>query len=373
MDKKVFIYSDYYKPGYLAGGPIQSISNMCNLLNGFFFIYTQNFDLNNEKSPYPVEINSWIENGSSKVFYTTKSDYRFSSWRQLFHIKPDVVYLNSLFSTATQLNLFQVLFYSLFHKCRIIIAPRGELDEGALELKKRKKATYIFLFKLLVTSKIIFHATTEKEKNYIAKKIKNRIIVAENIPEVLDKNIVREKVKDHSKFIFISRICHKKNLFFALECLNKINISGNLDFTIIGPFEDMKYWESCKDLIDKLPTNINCKVLGPVPHSEINKSLAESHYLLLPTMAENFGHIIYESLINGLPVIISDNTPWDDGFSNGVFAYSLSNEELFIKRIENLHALEQAEYQVLSNNAFAYAKNKVNFEFIKEQYFNLFN
>jgi glycosyltransferase involved in cell wall biosynthesis len=32
----------------------------------------------------------------------------------------------------------------------------------------------------------------------------------------------------------------------------------------------------------------------------------------LPTFGENFGHSIYEALAHGLPVMISDKTPWQN-------------------------------------------------------------
>jgi len=295
------------------------------------------------------------------------------AWRQLFRIKPDVIYINSLFSTATQSNLIQVLLYSLFNKCRVIIAPRGELDEGALAIKSTKKKVFVFLFKLFVGRKIIFHATTEKEKEFIKRQLKNQVLVAENIPTVLTEQSTRIKLPNRSKFIFISRICTKKNLLFALNCLKNINIDGELEFTIIGPVEDAAYWKKCEIVIDQLPSNIKCIVLGAFPHHQIQGKLAANHYMLFPTMAENFGHIIYESLINGLPVVISDNTPWDNGYDNGVFAYSLAEEKSFIDRVENFHRLQQPEYDILSKNAFEYAKSKVNLELIKTQYFKLFN
>ena len=31
---------------------------------------------------------------------------------------------------------------------------------------------------------------------------------------------------------------------------------------------------------------------------------------VFPTLGENFGHVIYESLMCGTPVLVSDNTPW---------------------------------------------------------------
>ena len=374
MNNKVFIYLDYYKPGYLAGGPVQSVYNMCNLNTDFsFYVYTQNFDQGMENDPYQLPKNTWIAGSGSQVFYTDKNGYRFSSYKQLKKIKPDVIYFNSLFSTATQSNLLQTWFFALFNKCKIIIAPRGELNDGALSLKSTKKNLYLSLYKMFGSSKIVIHATTEKEKVFISKQLKNKTVTAENVPAIVNVRVAKVKTVNKSGLIFVSRICPMKNLFFALECLQKVNIDGELLFTIVGPFEDKAYWEKCEKLIGTLPQNIKCVALGPVPYDKINGMLQNNHYLFLPTMGENFGHIIYESLINGLPTIISNNTPWDNGEQNGVFAYPLTDQSLFIKQIEKLHSLNQHDYDIISHNAFEYAKQKVNFNLIKTQYNSLFN
>ena len=41
-----------------------------------------------------------------------------------------------------------------------------------------------------------------------------------------------------------------------------------------------------------------------------SKRIARSDVFLLPTGGENFGHAIFEALSCGVPVLISDQTPW---------------------------------------------------------------
>ena len=64
---------------------------------------------------------------------------------------------------------------------------------------------------------------------------------------------------------------------------------------------------------------------------------------------------------------------WENGEKNGVFAYSLSKKESFIQTIIKLHELDSNEFEVLSNNAYNYAKNKIDFDFLKKQYINLYS
>ena len=57
---------------------------------------------------------------------------------------------------------------------------------------------------------------------------------------------------------------------------------------------------------------------------------------IFPTLGENFGYVIYESLSCGCPVLMSkDTTPWNDLDNNGVgFNIDLKNKKKWIEKIE---------------------------------------
>src|SRR5438132_620616 len=60
---------------------------------------------------------------------------------------------------------------------------------------------------------------------------------------------------------------------------------------------------------------------GPIPHEQVAGVLSDNDLLYLPTLGENFGHIIVESFAAGCPVLISDCTPgavWSKGEQDGV-------------------------------------------------------
>jgi hypothetical protein len=58
----ILIFIDWFWPGYLAGGPIQSVLALVNSLNDTFNfkIITANTDLNSEKKYENIESNKWI-------------------------------------------------------------------------------------------------------------------------------------------------------------------------------------------------------------------------------------------------------------------------------------------------------------------------
>ncbi len=139
-----------------------------------------------------------------------------------------------------------------FHK-PILLAPRGMLGEGALKLKSNKKRVFIQLSKLLSLHKNVFwHATSAQEKKEIELVFGNAIFINEvpNLQYNVNKSadfVSSYKEQNVLKLFFLSRISEKKNLLFALETLNKMNLmEGLIEFYIIGPIEDESYWTKCK-------------------------------------------------------------------------------------------------------------------------------
>ena len=72
----------------------------------------------------------------------------------------------------------------------------------------------------------------------------------------------------------------------------------------------MAYWEKCQRIIDDLPENIQVKYNGTIGHEKVVREMASHDLFFLPTLGENFGHVIFEALAAGCPILISDQTPW---------------------------------------------------------------
>ena len=339
--KKIIIFIDWFIPAYKAGGPIKSILNLVtNLKSDFdFWIVCSNEDINNETLEIQKnKLNIWLSRDDYKIMYLEKSQRNLSKIRSiLVSIDFDYLYLNSLFSIKFSLI---PLLLSRRMKIKTILAPRGMIGDGALSIKPLKKRIFItFLNLFKITSKLIWHATDINEKNDILNHFgKNSCVrLASNLSSVPPAFSERKKKVGSLNLFFISRITEKKRLLFALETLKKIKSKFVINFTIIGPVDDIDYWEQCQNLINELPTNINTEYLGPIPNDEINKALINQHVLFLPSQHENFGHVIVESWQNSCPVLISDKTPWRDLESNKLgFDISLNNQNGYINAIEFL-------------------------------------
>ena len=94
--------------------------------------------------------------------------------------------------------------------------------------------------------------------------------------------------------------------------------------------------------------------MGPDNNQEI---LQENHFLVLMTKGENFGHIIYESLAAGRPVIISEKTPWSDIEHLNIGYLSNFEDNNLLDIFEGLINIDDESYRTMCYDAKKYAKD----------------
>ncbi|MBI2280223.1 MAG: hypothetical protein HYU68_05995 [Bacteroidetes bacterium] len=94
MKSNLLIFIDWYKPGFKAGGPIRSISNLVSYLSETTNVYivTRNTDYL-ESIPYSnVNSNSWNQLDNSSVFYLSTNKINYSSIKKIIiETKPDCI------------------------------------------------------------------------------------------------------------------------------------------------------------------------------------------------------------------------------------------------------------------------------------------
>lgn len=180
------------------------------------------------------------------------------------------------------------------------------------------------------------------------------------------------KIKGSLSLCFVGRVAKEKNLLFALSILQDLELE-NIQFNIIGEIYDQAYWNKCEDLIDSLSKKMQIKMLGSLSPDDLQNELDRADVLFLPTRGENYGHAIYESLASGLPVLISDQTPWVNlKKAKAGIDLALMNREHFIEAIELFWNMGSSEFIEWSKGAQKYAQKKVDFDKIKSEYIRLF-
>ena len=87
-------------------------------------------------------------------------------------------------------------------------------------------------------------------------------------------------------------------------------------------------------------------------------TLAGYDLFLLPTRGENFCHAVFDALEAGLPVLISDQTPWQDLAGAG-YALPLAEPAAFATAIEQFARLGRAERALMRYAARSTAERAI--------------
>ncbi len=373
--KRLLIITRWYLPATKSGGTVRSIVGLVNGLKDDFkiTILTSNRDLGATEPYKDIEFDTFLSKNGISIVYLSKLSL-FNIYKYMKSAEYDIVYINSFFDIMTQ-SIMLLKSFKLIDK-RIVLAPRGELANGALSIKATKKKIYLILYKLFNLSKnIIFHSTSKEDSVDIQNMFpSNRIELIQNIKERSQESyILPHKEINNLKIVFISRIVPVKNLLYGLEIFQKNRIDGTIIFDIYGPNEDENYWHECKKVIEKLPDNIKVSYKGFVNPDIIDKTLSNYHLFFLPTKGENFGHAIVEAMQVGLIPLISDKTPWTNLESIDVgFSLKLKEPDAFWESIKKVLLFDNSEFLQWSENVKKYISKKVNRDKTIEEYRDFF-
>ncbi len=366
MKKKILIFCDFYLPSQRSGGGMWTVVNLvdrfCHKYE--FFIVTRNHDTAPENKPFDsVKTGDWNEVRNAKVFYFGKGRLSVADAASMVNlVKPDAIFLNSAFGMPGR-RLLDARRKGFVADIPVIVAPCGEFGPGALSLKPTKKRLFLRFAKLShFYRNVLWKATSETEKleilNVMGDDV-NVMIASDLVPAtILPDYSQSSKPKKESgsvRFVVLARIVEKKNIHFFLECLRGIK-GGKVEVDIVGPIEDEAYWKRCQKLIEGLPAEIRVNVFGTLEQPAALDRLFQSHFFVLPSLHENFGYVFIEALAAGCPLLISDQTIWNDIEARGVgWTVPLDQPGLYVQRINECIEMDDKNYSKMSAAAREYA------------------
>lgn len=366
--KKILALNAFYAPGFRGGGSIRALYNLiAHLREDFDFeVVTSVYDLN-ERIPYlDEECAEVVKSEGYMVHYLSRGMGYFRKMQAILRRDWDIVYLNSFFSPCYSLLPLLILRFSARSAATVVLAPRGELMEGALNSNRNKmmKKKMFFAFARFVGlfKGVVFHSTSEEESQGIARLHlgESKIVLAPDLPPTAGSMVEVGAPKDSGilRVVFISRIDPKKNLDFVLHVLSEVSATIRLD--VVGPIADVAYWNQCQAIIKSLPQHVEVAYLGAIPHDEILSTFASHDLFFFPTYAENNGYVILESLLAGCPVLLSDRTPWRGLEVHGVGVdLPLGSTTSFATTIEQMAKLSPDEHMLMRRNAQAYGRGRL--------------
>ena len=310
---RILAVVEWYPPAYKAGGPIRSVHNLVQLLraqtNHHLEVVCGDRDLGSDSPLEGIQTDTPLQQDGVVVTYRSSTSRMW--WLDKLRGTegspgPDVVYLNSLFSVPFALH---PLMAARALGIPVVLAPRGMLGAGALAIKPFKKRVFLRVARALGWfRKVRWHASTEVERGEILAHFPSaRVHIALNVP-LVQANALALKSEGLVTWIMLGRVQQKKNLHFALEALQHVDLKGRrLRVDLVGPAEDEAYLQK---LLGMSKPGLEVRHVGAVPPHELGPLWERSHALLMPTTHENFGHAVVEAWAHGRPVLLSDQTPW---------------------------------------------------------------
>jgi glycosyltransferase involved in cell wall biosynthesis len=347
-------------PNDEATGPVQSLLELADVLSGEFY-----FKVIARERKFSFRCDSrtaqaWERYRSVERYYCSMAWRGARGFAQLLRSTPyDILVLNGFFDPEFTIPALLLRRFGLVPRRPTILAPRGEFSAGALELKSARKQAYLTAVATLgLIDDVWLHATGEDEAKEIRATIPwaRRIAVAPNIRILrpLPAPDESDSANRRLRLVFLSRVDRKKNLDYALQVLARISVPAVLD--IYGPISDAAYWAECERIIASLPDRVEARYQGAIPNEAVCATLAGYDLFLLPTRGENFGHAIFDSLEAGVPVLISDQTPWRD-LGDAGYALPLAEPAAFQLAIEQFARSGPVERAAMRRAARSIAEN----------------
>jgi len=359
---RILILLKHYEPAFRFGGPIRSVVNLVGALHKEFDfkVVCLNRDFRETQPLDGIEEDVWLNRNGAQVCYV---DARLSKPLKLVKAirstDYDLVYLNSFFEPLFSTLPALLMKIGLLKRRPIIIAPRGEFSLDALALKSFKKLLFVRFQRLVkLYGDACWQATTELEAENIRRALGNDSCLrtapnlSAKVPATLEKRIVKRP--GHLNIVFLSCVSPMKNLLVLIRSAGRLRGRVNLD--IWGPIDDAEYWRQCQAAMASLPGNVAAKYCGEANPEFVPRVFADADVFALPTLGENYGHVIHEALSSGCPVVISDKTPWRNLAAAGVgFDVALVNSDSFVQSLQAFVDMEAAEYEQYAARCRAYA------------------
>ena len=320
-----------------------------------FAIVTRDRDLEDDAPFESVIVDEWNSIGHTPVYYASPKMFAAPAIERTLN-SYDVLYLNSFFSLKGSIGPY----FKFRRQIRILIAPRGEFSKGALALKSTKKRVCLRLTRLFALyCDVQWHASTENEAADIERVFPNARIHIAPDPVVLGMTPPQTAKKQSGdlNIAFISRISPMKNLDYLLSVLARVK--GSVRLNVYGPTEDTAYWERCMGLARQLPAGIDMQYCGELKAEEVSDTFARHDLFAFPTHGENFGHVIFEALRAGTPVLLSDRTPWKPNSTDALATVPLESSESWVAALQEALERGSAQQETARLAAREYARNYV--------------
>ncbi len=235
----------------------------------------------------------------------------------IFKMKPDIIHAHGL----RMWPIYGAMCVAKKNKMPFVLSMHGMMTPALLQQRKFKKQIAYQLFdRQTLKHTNLIHATSAMELEHIRNfGCKNPVIVLPigcDIPQAPKASAINawrdrfSELKNKRVLLYLSLIHHKKGLLRLIDTWAKLSEKySDWHLLIAGP-DHQNHLIQIKEAIRKTKTQKSITLAGPLYGAEKNIAYQQAQAFVLHSDWENFGIVIAEALAGGLPVITSDQTPW---------------------------------------------------------------
>jgi len=222
-----------------------------------------------------------------------------------------IIHIHALWSPI----LHKVARWAMQNKIPIVWSPHGMLTPWAMNNKKWKKLLGWWLYQRWDLARAdLLHVTAASEVEDVRRVgLKNNVLVAP-LGVNIDSEVERvERVNGKKVLLFVSRVQRKKGLENLVRAWAQLSaeIKSNWVVRIVGPDQE-GHMAELKALCTKLSVETDFEFVGPKYGDDLVREYALADLFVLPTHSENFGSVVIEALVHGVPVICTKGAPWEE-------------------------------------------------------------
>jgi len=299
-----------------AGGPTRTITQLSSALAAFTGLEVRLISQAIEGSaillPSGTAVKTHIDKTTSPLSFKLGLPALRVMERALSQKQPQILHLNGIWHPL----LHWCVRYAKRHDIPYIIQPHGMLEPWALEWRAVKKRIALAVYQRSdLESATLLVATSEQEANNLRRLgFNNSIVVIPNGVDLVGLKLpstTKAALPRASRYaLFLGRIHQVKGLENLLRAWASLRPEGWV-LQLAGP-DEAGHLGYLVGIAEQLGISDEVQFLGELDDRAKWTIYRGADLFVLPSFSENFGVVVAEALSQGLPVITTTGTPWED-------------------------------------------------------------
>ncbi len=321
---RILCVTGYYKPAHVYGGPVRSVSALCeSLAQAGATVTVLTTNANGKSQCLEVPTNQAVTLEGVQVTYYPVI-WPVAAWwpfyspglgracRDLVR-RYDLVYLPATWTYAMWVGARAAQEASIPY----VVSPRGSFMRWAMTQKSLKKRLYLALIeRQLINGAAAIHLTSIMEQAQQEKwgfkpppVIVPNGIDAKRFESLPARGALRQRLgisPDISLALFVGRLHREKRIDLVVEAFVRVARDiENASLLLVGPDEDGS-GEQARSQIRRAGLADRVHFMGLLTGVDLMRAYADADLLLLLSHRENFGMVVVEAMAAGLPVLLSE-------------------------------------------------------------------